>query len=204
MIDAAHAAGLGGQRDDDIGWVVTPEIPVPALNAVRPIRQHSGLADRIPDVLSTYPDHVPVGWWLMSDDGHDELVDALSRSGFELAAAMPAVAGPIPTTIPVPPSDLVLSQPAGDKDWEAVAAVQRDGFVSHRAGVAGLWSLTTIPSARGAGVGSAIVGHRLAQARARGSEIAFMFSGGDAEPLYTARGFRRIGTAEMYVLAPRA
>ncbi len=247
MIDAAHAAGLGGQRDDDIGWVVNPEVPDPVLNAVRPIRQHAGLADRIPEVLSTYPDHVPVGWWLMSDDGHDELVDALSRAGFDLAAAMPTIAGPIPTTIPLPPSDLVLSQPAGDEDWEAVAAVQRDGFalpgasaetvvgtvralgeseagpptlevvlarragvpvaigfVSHRAGVAGLWSLTTIPSARGTGAGSAIIGHRLARARARGSEIAFMFSGGDAEPLYTARGFQRIGTAEMYVLAPRA
>lgn len=247
MVDAARAAGLGAYREDDVGWVVAPEDPDPVLNAVRPERQHAGLVDRIPDILSTYPDHVPVGWWLMSDDGHDELGDALGRAGFELAATMPAVAGPIPEGVPEPSSDLVLAPPAGDGDWEAVAAVQRDGFelpaatsatvvrsvralgeaeagpptievvlarkagvpisvgfVSHRAGVAGLWSLTTLPSARGTGVGSAMVDHRLALARARGTDVAFMFSGGDAEPLYAARGFRRIGTCEIHVLAPRA
>ena len=247
MIDAAHAAGLGGYREDDVGWVVAPEVPHPALNAVRLARQHAGLVDRIPDILSTYPDHVPVAWWLMTDDGHDELGDALGRAGFELAAAMPAVAGRIPDAFPEPSSELVLAPPAADGDWEAVAAVQRDGFalptatsaavvrcvralgvaetgsptvevvlarragvpisvgfVSHRAGVAGLWSLTTLRSARGSGVGSAMVDHRLALARARGAEVAFMFSGGDAEPLYAGRGFRRIGTCEMHVLAPRA
>jgi GNAT superfamily N-acetyltransferase len=247
MVDAAHAAGLGAYREDDVGWVVAPENPDPVVNAVRPTRQHAGLVDQIPDILSTYPDHVPVGWWLMSDDGHDELGDALGRSGFELAGAMPAVAGPIPESVPEPSSDLVLAPPAGDGDWEAVAAVQRAGFalpaatsatvvrsvqalgeaetgpptievvlarragvpisvgfVSHQAGVAGLWSLTTLPSARGTGVGSAMIDHRLALARARGTDVAFMFSGGDAEPLYAARGFRRIGACEIHVLAPRA
>jgi len=55
------------------------------------------------------------------------------------------------------------------------------GFVSHRAGVAGLRSLTALPSAQGIGVGSAMVDHRLALARARGTDVAFMFSGGDAK-----------------------
>jgi GNAT superfamily N-acetyltransferase len=247
MVDAAHAAGLSAYREDDVGWVVAPEVDDPVVNAVRPARQHAGLVDRIPEILSTYPDHVPVAWWLMSDDGHDELGEALRRAGFELAGAMPAVAGRISEVVPEPSSDLVLAPPADDGDWEAVAAVQRDGFalpaatsatvvwsvralgeaetgpptievvlarragvpisvgfVSHRASVAGLWSLTTLPSARGSGVGSAMVDHRLALARARGEEVAFMFSGGDAEPLYAARGFRRIGTCEMHVLAPRA
>ncbi|MEZ5297021.1 MAG: GNAT family N-acetyltransferase [Ilumatobacteraceae bacterium] len=247
MVDAAHAAGLGSYREDDVGWVVASEVPDPAVNAVRPERQHAGLVDRIPDILSTYPDHVPVGWWLMSDDGHDELGVALGRAGFELAGAMPAIAGPIPAAMPEPSPDLVLTAPADDKDWDAVTGVLRDGFalpaktstavvqsvralgeaengpptieavlarrdaipvsvgcVSHRAGVAGLWSLTTLPSARGAGAGSAMVDHRLALARARGAEVAFMFSGGNAEPLYARRGFRRIGTCEIHVLAPRA
>jgi GNAT superfamily N-acetyltransferase len=247
MIDAFHAAGLAAHREDDIGWVVAPEVPDPAVNAVRPARQHAGLVDRIPDILSTYPNHVPVGWWLMSDDGHDELGAALGRAGFELAGAMLAIAGRVPEAKPEPSPDLVLASPADDGDWEAVAAVQREGFalpagtsatvvrsvralgeaetgpptievalarragmpisvgfVSYRAGVAGLWSLTTLPSARGSGVGSAMVDHRLALARARGEEIAFMFSGGDAEPLYAARGFRRVGTCEVHVLAPRA
>ena len=247
MVDAAHAAGLGAYREDDIGWVVAPAVPDPAVNAVRPARQHAGLVDRIPDILSTYPNHVPVGWWLMSDDGHDELGDALGRAGFELAAAMPAIAGRVPEAMPEPSPDLVLASPADDRDWEAVMAVLRDGFalptetstsvvrsvralgeaetgpptieavlarragmpisvgcVSHRAGVAGLWSLTTRPSARGSGAGSAMVDHRLALARDRGAEVAFMFSGGNAEPLYASRSFRRIGTCEIHVLAPRA
>ena len=32
----------------------------------------------------------------MSDDGHDELAAALGRAGFELAGAMPAIAGRVP------------------------------------------------------------------------------------------------------------
>ena len=78
------------------------------------------------------------------------------------------------------------------------------GFVSHRAGVAGLWSLATLPSARGKGVGGAMVDHRLGLARARADHSAFMVSGGNAESLYAARGFRRIGIAELHVLSPRA
>ena len=247
MIDAGHAAGLGGHLDDEIGWVVAPEVANPALNAVRPVRQHAGLVTRIPEILSTYPDHVPVAWWLMPDDGRDELREALDGAGFELAAAMPAIAGPIPTEFREPQSDLVLAAPTSDEDWEAVAAVQRDGFslapaasatiarsvralseeengpktmevvlahragapvsvgfVSHRAGVAGLWSLTTLPAARGSGVGSAMIDHRMALASARGARVAFMYSGGNAEPLYAARGFRLIGACEVHVLAPRA
>jgi len=247
MVDAAHAAGLGSYREDGVGWVVAPEVPDPAVNAVRPERQHAGLVDRIPYILSTYPDHVPVGWWVMSDDGHDELAAALGHAGFELAGAMPAIAGRVPAEMPSPSSDLVLTSPANGQDWDAVTAVLRDGFslasetsvavirsvralgeaengpptieavlarragmpisvgcVSHRAGVAGLWSLTTLPSARGTGAGSAMVDHRLALARDRGAEVVFMFSGGNAEPLYARRGFRRIGTCEIHVLAPRA
>ena len=246
MVDAAHAAGLGGHREDDIGWVVAPNVPDPAVNAVRPLRQHAGLVDRIPAILATYPDHVPVAWWLTSDDGHDELRLELGRAGFDLTAAMAAIAGPVPASTACPPPDLIVAPPASDEDWEAVAAVQRDGFalaaktsdaivgsvralsesragppileavlarradlpvsvgfVSHLAGVAGLWSLTTLPEARGSGVGGAMVDHRLARARSRGAEVAFMFSGGNAESLYTARGFRRIGTCELHVLAPR-
>jgi len=246
MVDAAQAAGLGGHREDDIGWVVAPEVPDPAVNAVRPLRQHVGLVDRIPDIVATYPDHVPVAWWLMSDDGHDELSHALGRASFELAGSMPAIAGDVPGSTPHPAPDLVLTSPSSDEDWEAVAAVQRDGFglaavtsdavvasvralgeteagpptieavlahragvpvsvgfVSHRAGVSGLWSLTTLPEARGSGMGSAMVDHRLALARSRGAEAAFMFSGGNAAPLYERRGFRRIGTCELHVLAPR-
>ena len=246
MIEAGLAAGLGGHLEDDVGWVVAPEVPDPAINAVRPVRQHAGLVDRIPDIVATYPDHVPVAWWLMSDDGHDELADALGKAGFEMALAMPAIAGHIPESIPEPRPDLVLVSPSSDEDWEAVVSVARDGFglpvatfetvmrsvralqeaevgpptvegvlarmdgvpvavgfVSHLAGVAGLWTLTTLPDARGSGVGSAIVDYRLARARARGAEIAFMFSGGNAESLYAKRGFRRIGTCELYVLAPR-
>ena len=247
MIDAGHAAGLGGHLDDEIGWVVAPDVANPALNAVRPVRQHAGLVARIPDILSTYPDHVPVAWWLMPDDGRDELREGLDGAGFELATTVPVIAGPIPTAFAPPQSDLQLAAPKNDEDWDAVAAVQRDGFslapalsatialsvralsaredgpntlevvlarragvpvsvgfVSHRAGVAGLWSLTTLPGVRGSGAGSAMVDHRLALARARGAEVAFMYSGGDAEPLYAARGFRRIGVCEVHVLAARA
>lgn len=243
MIDAGHAVGLGGHRDEEVGWVVAADIPHPALNAVRPVRQHAGLVERIPEILSTYPDNVPVAWWLMPDDGREELSAALSGAGFERAAVMPAVAGRVPTTTAKPPPDVVLVTPTTDEDWDAVATVQSDGFslapelsatiarsvralaehesgpptleavlarkggvpvsvgfVSHRAEIAGLWSLTTLPAVRGTGVGGAMVDHRLALARARGAEIAFMHSGGNAEPLFTARGFRRIGNCEMHVL----
>ena len=246
MIDAGRAAGLSAYRDDDIAWVVAPDEPHPALNTVRPVRQHAGLADLIPDIVATYPTHVPVAWWLTSDDGHDELAAALSGAGFELSAALPAIAGSIPEAPAGPPPDVVIVQPTSEHDWTDVVEVQREGFalppttsativrsvralgdteggsptlqvalarragipvavgiVSHGERVAGLWSLTTLPAARGHGVGGAMIDHRLALGRTRGAEIAFMFSSGDAEPLYAARGFRRIGTCEIYVLAPR-
>jgi GNAT superfamily N-acetyltransferase len=247
MIEAASAAGLRAYMEDDLGWVVAPTVAHPAINAVRPLSQHGGLVNWIPEVLATYPDDIPVSRWVTSDDGRDELVEALGRANFTLATAMPVVAGPLSLTTAKPTADVVLSSPVGDDDWADVAAVQRDGFglpadvsatvvnsiralgeaetgpptievvlarrggtpvgvgfVSHRADVAGLWSLATMPAARGTGVGTAVVEHRLAQARIRGAEIAFMFSGGDAESLYAARGFRRIGICEVHVLAPRA
>lgn len=246
MVDAGHAFGLGGHRDDQVAWVVAAEISSPVLNAVRPIRQDSSLVSRIPEILSTYPDHVPVGWWLMPGAGEGELRRALESAGFERAASMPVIAGRIPAELPDPPADLTLAAPATDEDWAAVVEVQSDGFslepglsaaiagsvralqdqevgpptlevvvarrgdtavsvgfVSHRAGVAGLWSLTTRPSARGTGIGSAMLDHRLALARERRAEVAFMYSGGNAGPLYAARGFRSIGDCEVHVLPPR-
>ena len=54
----------------------------------------------------------------------------------------------------------------------------------------------TLPAARRRGIGAAVTGRLVADARARGAEIVFLSAAGDAVArLYERLGFHRVGTA---------
>jgi GNAT superfamily N-acetyltransferase len=64
------------------------------------------------------------------------------------------------------------------------------------AGVSEAMGIGTLPSARRRGIGAAVTGRLVQDARARGAEVVFLSAAGDdVARLYERLGFRRIGTA---------
>jgi ribosomal protein S18 acetylase RimI-like enzyme len=64
------------------------------------------------------------------------------------------------------------------------------------AGVAEAMGIGTLPAARRRGIGAALTGKLVEDARARGAEIVFLSAAsGDVARLYERIGFRRVGTA---------
>jgi ribosomal protein S18 acetylase RimI-like enzyme len=72
------------------------------------------------------------------------------------------------------------------------------GAGSHQlaAGVAEVMSVGTLPAARRRGIGAAVTGRLVQDARTRGADVVFLSAAGDAVArLYERLGFHRVGTA---------
>jgi GNAT superfamily N-acetyltransferase len=64
--------------------------------------------------------------------------------------------------------------------------------------MAGVFDVSTLPSARGRGIASAMTRHALESARAAGQAWAFVQPSGMAYPIYERLGFRECGACSVY------
>lgn len=88
--------------------------------------------------------------------------------------------------------DAALGQVGAFRDGRAIGG----GSHSLRAGVTELTGIGVLPSSRRRGVGAAITGALVADARAHGAETVFLSARDDeAARVYLAQGFRRMATA---------
>jgi ribosomal protein S18 acetylase RimI-like enzyme len=86
----------------------------------------------------------------------------------------------------------------GRLDGEPVAS----SSVLLGAGVAGVYNVTTLPAARGRGVGAAMTRAPLADAAARGYRVAALQASELGRPVYLRLGFEVCGVAEAYAWRP--
>lgn len=70
------------------------------------------------------------------------------------------------------------------------------------AGVVGIYNVTTLPEARGQGIGTAVTLAALAAARDAGYHVAVLQSSPMGFPVYTRLGFREVCRIQSYVWAP--
>ncbi len=82
----------------------------------------------------------------------------------------------------------------GRLDGRAVASAEL--FAS--AGVAGLYSVGTLPAVRGRGLGRAMTAAALREGRARGYRIGALQGTEMGVPVYRRLGFREYGRFEIY------
>ena len=75
-------------------------------------------------------------------------------------------------------------------------------FVSYKAGVAGIYNVTTLEEARGKGIGTAITLAPLNEAKKLGYEIAILHSSEMALNMYKHMGFREYCKLETFVWDP--
>ena len=81
---------------------------------------------------------------------------------------------------------------------ESVAgrAARRPARTSSTGGVCEVTGVGTLPSARRRGIGAALTGRLVQDARERGAAIVFLSAAGDdVARMYERLGFRRVGTA---------
>lgn len=124
-------------------------------------------------------------WALLSVDGFDR-----SASGQEAARLL---ARPV---LAAPGQQIYLGW-QGDQAIATCAAC-------YAAGVVGLYSIATLPSARRRGVGRAMTLAALRAARDRGYHIAVLESSELGEPVYARIGFREVCRLPGYVWSPPA
>jgi GNAT superfamily N-acetyltransferase len=70
------------------------------------------------------------------------------------------------------------------------------------AGVVGLYNVTTLPEARGQGIGAAVTLAALAAARDAGYHVGVLQSSPMGFPVYTRLGFREVCRIQSYVWEP--
>jgi ribosomal protein S18 acetylase RimI-like enzyme len=66
------------------------------------------------------------------------------------------------------------------------------------AGVAGLYSVSTVPQARGRGIGTAMAQEALRQGRDRGYRVGILYASQMGLPIYRRMGFREYFTVQQY------
>jgi ribosomal protein S18 acetylase RimI-like enzyme len=76
--------------------------------------------------------------------------------------------------------------------------------VGYGAGVAGIYNVGTLPSARGRGIGRAITLRGLLDARARGYKVGVLEASGMGYNVYKQLGFEPYCEMELYLHMPAA
>lgn len=170
---AYEVPGLVTGVEDGLAWSIAAGVPHTATNAVVPCPQRDGIADRVGPTVARFPADVPIAWHVDEGVGAD-VVACLTDAGFEPAATMPVLARH-------------RDVPVGS------------GVVAFAGGVAGMYSMTVLPAARGRGIGSALVAWRLRAAHQRGARLAFLYSAGDAAPLWARAGLRSVAERRLLV-----
>jgi GNAT superfamily N-acetyltransferase len=92
-----------------------------------------------------------------------------------------------------------------DAIWHGIAyldgAPVSAGSVLYAGGVAGLFNIATIPSARGQGIGGAVTTALMLDARERGYRTAVLQSSDVGLPVYRRLGFEQVCSIAMYELS---
>lgn len=76
------------------------------------------------------------------------------------------------------------------EDGQVVAV----GFGIFGQGMAGVFNIATLPASRGRGYGRAVTSRIMADAVARGADLAYLQSTEEGHPLYQSMGFRTVET----------
>jgi len=111
---------------------------------------------------------------------------------------------------PVTPEEYAIEERMGfgarlpNRRWVARlgGAVVGTSSIFLGAGVAGLYNVTTLPEARGQGIGAAVTLAALAAARDAGYHVAVLQSSPMGFPVYTRLGFREVCRIQSYVWRP--
>lgn len=114
--------------------------------------------------------------------------------GFELPAFVEAPFLELSLAMGIGPDGPVRNY-LGTLEGHAVAA--STAFLA--SGVAGIYNVVTLPSARRRGIGRAVTQRALRDARDAGYKVAILHSSAQGEPLYRSMGFRRVCSVTTYV-----
>lgn len=176
---AAHLADALGDTPERAGLQLQGGIPSMALTLpVEPIGPPAELVIRRADDARTLLDHCAV-----VAAGFDRWAEELTPVFTEKLLSDPDFAAFV-----------------GYVNGEPVVTAQ---LVVHE-GVAGLYWIATVESARGHGYGEAITRHAAAEGQARGCDIATLQASPMGRPLYERTGFTVIGDYVTYVPADAA
>lgn len=188
-------------------WWVAPFHTPDDLGArlVRAGLQYEGTAPAMALDLAALPrdEPLPPGLEIVAvrdESGVDEFVGVHdAEMGGADGGANPAARHHAALRAAIPPTladEPVPLRYVGRLDGRSVATSR----IAIAAGVAGLYAVTTLPDARGRGIGQAMTLAALAAGRELGYRIAVLQSSDDGLPVYRRIGFRTVFEYEVYQL----
>ncbi len=183
------------------GWMVLPTATPPDLGeriaraGGKQVIELKGMALHLDD-LAPAP-KMPLGVELIPADSEDLVRDYALL--YPLLFGLPAG----PWLEKVAEAELEIFRSGHDQLHRYLALENRKpiaaGATVTHGGSASLGTLFTLPEARNRGIGQALATHGLQAERSAGADLAVLWAGPGADPLYERMGFRYIASALGYV-----
>lgn len=178
-------------------WWSTPSFHSPALD--RAFRAAGAEPEPSPAMhlalVAPLEERVPAGLDIVevTDADWDDYIEVMI-AGFEFPVELTGPYAAVMATLDAGEARHVLAR----LDGRPVCV----GTLFLTPGVAGLYNITTLPEARGRGIGYAVTARMVNLGRAAGAGSAVLYASESGLPVYERLGFSTVGQAPQYVWSP--